>query len=184
MRLKMSSGKQQPFCLGLNVLIWWGYPSWWWMPGIIWEKWNLLRKENWCFVVEQEPGAGRPIKTFIYMIVVFWHNCRINYAKLFLVISHNTYGDCFVFMLICLNLVNQSQGDASQYGPVAIIVTASGHQVRCIPWVQMGTFNKQIGFLCGLKFFALNIFCGKYLQSSLHLMLQIWWKALLWKMCQ
>ena len=71
-----------------------------------------------------------------------------------------------------------------QYGPVTMIVPASGHQVRCIPWVQMGTFNKEISFLCGLKFFALNIFCGEYLQSSLHLMLQIWWKPLLWKMCQ
>ena len=48
-----------------------------------------------------------------------------------------------------------------QYGPVTMIVPASGHQVRCIPWVQMGTFNKEIGFLCGLKFFALNIFCGE-----------------------
>ena len=37
-----------------------------------------------------------------------------------------------------------------------MIVRASGHQVRCIPWVQMGTFNKEIVFLCGLKFFALN----------------------------
>ena len=60
---------------------------------------------------------------------------------------------------------------------------ASGHQVRCLPWVKNGTFNKEIRFLCGLKFFALNIL-GEYLQSSLHLMLQIWWKALLWKMCQ
>ena len=58
-----------------------------------------------------------------------------------------------------------------EYGPVNMIVPASGHQVRCIPWVQMGTFNKEIGFLCGLKFFALNIFCGEYLQLSLHLML-------------
>ena len=41
-----------------------------------------------------------------------------------------------------------------------MIVPAFAHQVRCIPWVQMGTFNKEIGFLCGLKFFALNIFCG------------------------
>ena len=57
-------------------------------------------------------------------------------------------------------------------------------EVGCIPRVQMGTFNKEIGFLCGLKFFALNIFCGEYLQSSLQLMLQIWWKPLLWKMCQ
>ena len=60
-----------------------------------------------------------------------------------------------------------------------MIVPASGHQVRCIPWVQMGTLNKEIGFLRGLKFFALNIFGGEYLQSSLHLMLQIWWKPLL-----
>ena len=44
-----------------------------------------------------------------------------------------------------------------------MIVPASDHQVRCIPWVQMGRFNKEIGFLCGLKFFALNIFCGEYL---------------------
>ena len=55
-----------------------------------------------------------------------------------------------------------------------MIVPASGHQVRYMPWVQMGTFNKEISFLCGLKFFALNIFCGEYLQSSLHLMFQIW----------
>ena len=27
-----------------------------------------------------------------------------------------------------------------------MIVPASGHQVRCIPWVQMGTFDKEIGF--------------------------------------
>ena len=43
-----------------------------------------------------------------------------------------------------------------EYGTVTMIVPASGHQVRCIPWVQMVTFNKGIGFLCGLKFFALN----------------------------
>ena len=47
-----------------------------------------------------------------------------------------------------------------------MIVPASGHQVRCIPWVHMGTFNKEIGFLCGSKFCALKIFCGEYLQSS------------------
>ena len=41
-----------------------------------------------------------------------------------------------------------------------MIVPASGHQVRCIPWVQMGTINKEIGFLCGLKFFGLDIFVG------------------------
>ena len=26
-----------------------------------------------------------------------------------------------------------------------MIVPAPGHQVRCISWVQMGTFNKEIG---------------------------------------
>ena len=72
----------------------------------------------------------------------------------------------------------------TQYGQVTVIVPAYGHQVRCIPWVQMGTFNKEIVFLCGLRFFALNIFCVECLQSNLHLMLQIWWKPLLWKMCQ
>ena len=46
-----------------------------------------------------------------------------------------------------------------------MIVPASGHQVRCIPWVQMGAFNKEIGFLCGLKFFAFNIFCEEYLHT-------------------
>ena len=56
-----------------------------------------------------------------------------------------------------------SQEWEGQYGPVTIIVPASGHLVRCIPWVQMGTFNKEISFLCGLKFFALNIFCWEYL---------------------
>ena len=50
-----------------------------------------------------------------------------------------------------------------EYGPVTMIVPASDHQVRCIPWLQMGTFNKEISFLCGLKFFALNVFCGEYL---------------------
>ena len=34
---------------------------------------------------------------------------------------------------------------------MTMIVPACGHQVRCIPWVQMGTLNKDIGFLCGLK---------------------------------
>ena len=65
-----------------------------------------------------------------------------------------------------------------------MIVPASGHQVRCIPWLQMGTFNKEISFLCRLKFFALNIFCREYQQSSLHLMLQTWWKPLPRKTCQ
>ena len=35
---------------------------------------------------------------------------------------------------------------------------ATGHQVRCILWVQGATYNKRIGFLCGLKLFAWNIF--------------------------
>ena len=37
-----------------------------------------------------------------------------------------------------------------------MIVPASAHQVRCIPWVQMGTFNNEIGILCGLKFFCIE----------------------------
>ena len=32
-----------------------------------------------------------------------------------------------------------------------MIVPASGHQVRCIPWVQMGTFNKEIVFFMWIK---------------------------------
>ena len=31
-------------------------------------------------------------------------------------------------------------------GPVTMIVPASGYQIRCIPWVQMDTFNKGVGF--------------------------------------
>ena len=50
----------------------------------------------------------------------------------------------------------------SQYSPVTMIVPTSGHQVRCIPWVQMGTFNKEIGFLCRLKFNRVYIWCCKY----------------------
>ena len=39
-------------------------------------------------------------------------------------------------------------------------VPASGHQVRCIPWVQMGTFNinKEIGFFMWIK-----ILCIEYI---------------------
>ena len=39
-----------------------------------------------------------------------------------------------------------------------MIVPASGHQVRCIPWVQKGTFNKKIGF-----FMWIEIFCIEYI---------------------
>ena len=53
---------------------------------------------------------------------------------------------------------------------VTMTVSASGHQVRCIPWVQMGIFNKKIGFLCGLKFFALNI----WVRSRNRVCLVLW----------
>ena len=39
-----------------------------------------------------------------------------------------------------------------------MIVPVSGHQVRCIPWVQMGTFNKEIGFFMWIK-----ILCIEYI---------------------
>ena len=39
-----------------------------------------------------------------------------------------------------------------------MIVPASGHQVRCIPGVQMGTFNKEIGFFMWIK-----ILCIEYI---------------------
>ena len=38
-------------------------------------------------------------------------------------------------------------------------------------WVLVATFNKGVEFLCGSKFYALNIFCEEYLQPSLCLML-------------
>ena len=39
----------------------------------------------------------------------------------------------------------------SPYGPVTMIVLASGHQVCCMPWMQMGAFNKEVGFLMWIK---------------------------------
>ena len=39
-----------------------------------------------------------------------------------------------------------------------MIVPASGHQVRCIPWVKMGTFNKEIVFFMWIK-----ILCIEYI---------------------
>ena len=76
-------------------------------------------------------------------------------------------------------IIRSSDNDSTGLWPPGSLHTlgADGH-------ISRGTFNKEIGFLCVLKFFALNIFCGEYLQSSLHLMLQIWRKPLLWKMCQ
>ena len=53
------------------------------------------------------------------------------------------------------------------------MVLATGHQVRCILWVQVAIFNKRIGFLGELKLFALYMFCEEYLQLSLCLMMQI-----------
>ena len=40
-----------------------------------------------------------------------------------------------------------------------MIVPASGHQVRCIPWVQMGTFNKEIAGLI----MWIEILCIEYI---------------------
>ena len=57
--------------------------------------------------------------------------------------------------------------------PVTMVILATGHQVRCILRVQVAVFNKGTGFICELKLFAFNIFCGEYLQPSLRLMLQI-----------
>ena len=42
-----------------------------------------------------------------------------------------------------------------------MIVPASGHQVRCIPWVQMDTFNKEIGFFA--CFMWIKILCIEYI---------------------
>ena len=39
-----------------------------------------------------------------------------------------------------------------------MIVLASRHQVRCIPWVQMGTFNKEIELFMWIK-----ILCIEYI---------------------
>ena len=37
-----------------------------------------------------------------------------------------------------------------------MIVPASGHQVRCIPWVQMGTFNKEVRFFMWIKILGIE----------------------------
>ena len=39
-----------------------------------------------------------------------------------------------------------------------MVVLATDHQVRGILWVQW-RYNKGIGFLCGLKFLELYLFC-------------------------
>ena len=82
----------------------------------------------------------------------------------------NVFSNCFHF-----NLINTYQTSSSviqnlyayHYNQFLSTIrssdndsTGSGHQVCCILWLQMDTFNKEIGFLCGLKFFALNIFLG------------------------
>ena len=97
---------------------------------------------------------------------------QCNFEHLILFYLFDTEKPIWYFWIVC-DVTCDTLVTPFQYGPVTMIIPASGHQVRCIPWVQMGTFNKEISFLCGLKFFALNIFCGEYLQSSLHLMLQI-----------
>ena len=45
----------------------------------------------------------------------------------------------------------------NEYGPVTMIVPVSGHQVRCIHCVQMGTINKEIVFLW------IKTFCIEYI---------------------
>ena len=47
---------------------------------------------------------------------------------------------------------------------MTLIVLASDHLVRYVFWVQVAIFTKWIGILCGLNFFAFNIFCEEYLQ--------------------
>ena len=44
-----------------------------------------------------------------------------------------------------------------QYGPVTMIVPASGRQVRCIPWVQIDPFNRDRFFMC------IKIICMEYI---------------------
>ena len=44
-----------------------------------------------------------------------------------------------------------------------MVVLAPGHQVRCILCEWVPVFDKGIGFLCELIFFALNTFCEQYL---------------------
>ena len=57
----------------------------------------------------------------------------------------------FVVIICCINghyIHHRINGTYTihQKGPVTMIVPASGHQVRCISWVQMGTFKKELGF--------------------------------------
>ena len=61
-------------------------------------------------------------------------------------------------------------------GPPSCAAAALGVEKTALYY--LGTLNKEIGFLCGLQLFALDIFCGEYL----HLLLQIWRKRLLLQM--
>ena len=45
-----------------------------------------------------------------------------------------------------------------------MVALDTGHQGRCILWKQEAIFNKGVGFPCGLKLFALNIFGEEFLQ--------------------
>ena len=47
-----------------------------------------------------------------------------------------------------LNPIRSNDNDSTCFWPPGSLHT----------WVEMGTFNKEIGFLCRLKFFALNIY--------------------------
>ena len=47
-----------------------------------------------------------------------------------------------------------------------MVVLATGHQIRCIPWVQVAILTKDIVFIC-IALFALNIFCEEYLQTMM-----------------
>ena len=42
----------------------------------------------------------------------------------------------------------------------------TGHQVRCIVYVQVAKLNKMVGFLCGSKFLSLNVFCEELLTTK------------------
>ena len=67
---------------------------------------------------------------------------------------------------------------------MTMVLFATGHKVRCILWVQVAIFNKEVGLLCGLKFFALNIFCEEHLQPKTMFDVVNMQKNELSKMCQ
>ena len=84
-----------------------------------------------------------------YDRIIFFH---FFYAPYYIYMQIYLYIDVYIY----INL---------QHDPMTMVVLATGPQVHCILCEQETIFKKGIGFLCGLKLFALDIFCEEYNKS-------------------